>query len=181
MKNNPEERLKFIFNNVNEWLKFAEAKNGAILAFNGAAIFAILSYIKKIPVIINPLLIYLLLATFLISILVNLITFIPILNALFKSRIIKSNSLKKTKLNLVFYRDIAKLSNKDFLNKFYKTYYPAIKNENSSFEQDLSNQIVNNSIITYTKMLLFKISAVIEFLGIFTFIISMLIMWLKCH
>ncbi|AFZ25436.1 hypothetical protein Cylst_3281 [Cylindrospermum stagnale PCC 7417] len=32
--------LTAIFQNVNEWLKFAEAKNGILLAFSGAGITA---------------------------------------------------------------------------------------------------------------------------------------------
>ena len=32
-----------IFSNVNEWLKFAETKNGALIAFNSACIFGVLT------------------------------------------------------------------------------------------------------------------------------------------
>ncbi len=181
MKINPEERLRFIFNNINDWLKFAEAKNGSILAFNGAAIFALLSFTKKSPSIISPLLIYLLLVTFVVCILLNLITFIPILNAFFSKKNKKKQPLNFNKMNLLFYGDIAKLSSKDYLNRFYLTYYSDTKNNNSNFEKDLSNQIVNNSIITFTKMKFFKISVVVEFIGIFTFVISMLITLLICH
>ncbi|MBD2527699.1 hypothetical protein [Nostoc sp. FACHB-133] len=31
-------KLLEIFKNINEWLKFAEAKNGILLAFSGAAL-----------------------------------------------------------------------------------------------------------------------------------------------
>jgi len=36
-----EERLRYILSTVNEWLKFAEAKNGALLAVDAAIIFGI--------------------------------------------------------------------------------------------------------------------------------------------
>ncbi|MFM6153624.1 MAG: hypothetical protein ACKPE3_11590, partial [Sphaerospermopsis kisseleviana] len=45
-------KLMAIFQNVNEWLKFAEAKNGILLAFSGAAITAsitILSTAQNLP------------------------------------------------------------------------------------------------------------------------------------
>ncbi|MCP4218773.1 MAG: hypothetical protein GY765_29345, partial [bacterium] len=50
-----EERLKSIFANVNDWLKFAEAKNAALVAFNSAIIFAVLSVfdqaaLQKFPI-----------------------------------------------------------------------------------------------------------------------------------
>ena len=35
------ENLKSIFNNINDWLKFAEAKNFGLLTLNGALIFGI--------------------------------------------------------------------------------------------------------------------------------------------
>jgi hypothetical protein len=37
------DKLVFIFQNVNEWLKFAEAKNAALLAFSGAGMTAALT------------------------------------------------------------------------------------------------------------------------------------------
>lgn len=176
MKNNPEVRLEFIFNNINNWLKFAEAKNGSILAFNGAAIFALLSFTKKIPNFITPLLIYILLVTFIVCVLLNLITFIPVLNAFFSKKNKKAMNSDIDKVNLLFYGDIAKLTNKDYLNRFYLTYYSNIQNPNSNFEIDLSNQIVNNSIITFTKLKFFKISVIVEFIGIFAFVLLLLVM-----
>ena len=122
MKINPEERLEFIFNNINNWLKFAEAKNGSILAFNGAAIFALLSITKKSPNIIAPTLIYLLLVTFIACVLLNLITFIPVLNALFSKKMKQKQILNLNEVNLLFYGDIAKLPSEDYLNRFYLTY-----------------------------------------------------------
>lgn len=38
-----EERLKFAFTNVNEWLRFAEAKNAAIIAVDGGLAIGILN------------------------------------------------------------------------------------------------------------------------------------------
>ena len=43
---NIEKKLNQIFVNVNEWLKFAEAKNGVLFAFNGAAVIGVLSLYK---------------------------------------------------------------------------------------------------------------------------------------
>ena len=36
-----EEKLEKISENINKWLSFAEAKNAAIIAFNGGAIFGL--------------------------------------------------------------------------------------------------------------------------------------------
>ena len=42
------EDLKFAFANVNDWLKFAEAKNGGLLALNVASIIGILQCNKDL-------------------------------------------------------------------------------------------------------------------------------------
>lgn len=43
-----EDKLKSIFENIKDWLKFAETKNGVIVAFNGSAIFQIFQIIEDI-------------------------------------------------------------------------------------------------------------------------------------
>ena len=40
--------IKFIFNTVNDWLRFAESKNGMLIAFDSAALWAILSFLKEV-------------------------------------------------------------------------------------------------------------------------------------
>ena len=47
---NMNKELLLIFSNINEWLRFAEAKNAMIIAFNGASIYGIV----KLPFKINP-------------------------------------------------------------------------------------------------------------------------------
>ena len=42
-----EDRLRYILSVVNEWLKFAEAKNGALLAVDVAIVFGILQLISN--------------------------------------------------------------------------------------------------------------------------------------
>jgi hypothetical protein len=40
------DRIKDIFDNVNEWLKFAEAKNGGLIVLNSGILFGTLSLYK---------------------------------------------------------------------------------------------------------------------------------------
>ncbi len=50
-----KEELNYIFGNVNEWLKFAEAKNAALIAFDSGLIAGAISLLmvdKPLPVII---------------------------------------------------------------------------------------------------------------------------------
>lgn len=61
-------KLIEIFQNVNEWLKFAEAKNGILLAFSIAGITATLSVLSTAQNIPNSLKIGLLLTTIFLAI-----------------------------------------------------------------------------------------------------------------
>lgn len=74
------EELKYIFTNINDWLKFAEAKHGALITFNVATIFGIFQIIEKLSdkeqfyqvAFISVI------ALLMASILVSLYSFIPI-------------------------------------------------------------------------------------------------------
>lgn len=69
-----ENNLEFIFNNINDWLKYAETKNGVLLTLLIAIIGVIVD--KDIPSQIK----FALMTTCIISILILLISFAPILN-----------------------------------------------------------------------------------------------------
>ena len=75
-----EEQLNSIFANVNEWLKFAEAKNFGLMTLNAGVIFGIsqISH-EKTSLIIN-LCYYLIIPFASISFLVSLISVFPILS-----------------------------------------------------------------------------------------------------
>lgn len=68
-----------IFQNVNEWLKFAEAKNGILLAFSGAAITATITILSTAQSLPNSLKVGLLLTTIILCIcaLVCSLSFLP--------------------------------------------------------------------------------------------------------
>lgn len=38
-----EERLKYVLSLINEWIRFSEAKNGALLAVDAAFLFGVLA------------------------------------------------------------------------------------------------------------------------------------------
>jgi len=61
-------KLLAIFQNVNDWLKFAEAKNGVLLAFSGAAITATVTLLATAEKFPNSLRIGLLITTILLCI-----------------------------------------------------------------------------------------------------------------
>jgi hypothetical protein len=104
--------LKDIFENVNNWLKFAEAKNATLIAGNGLLIFGVLKTIHELK-IDNYLLwyIYFCLALFSLSLVIALISFIPKV----KIPTFLLNSNIETNDNLLFYGHILKYNEKTLL------------------------------------------------------------------
>ena len=75
-------KLIAIFQNVNDWLKFAEAKNAALLAFSGTAMTAMLTVLVTAQYLPNALKIGLLIAVGLLNIctLLCAVSFLPKVN-----------------------------------------------------------------------------------------------------
>lgn len=157
--NDVETKLLRIFDLVNDWLRFAEAKNGALLAFCSAAIFGLL----KFPgdwVVITPsfkaglavVVVFLLLA-----ILISIWSFLPQTTRLEIILWPAADERKETD-NLIFFGDICKYSAEDLFDRLCDRY--SAPNEHShqqrQYLQDLANQVVVNSKITMRKFRLFQ-------------------------
>lgn len=177
-----EEQLNSIFANVNEWLKFAEAKNFGLMTLNAGVIFGIsqISH-EKTSLIIN-LCYYLIIPFASISFLVSLISVFPILSKIdrqiknrndefvdnmvrnfiktFSNWIDKEGQIK----NINFYGYLSSLKLKDFEKEFLSKVKSEIKF--SDYEKDISTQILYNSRITHLKYQLFKIAAFFFLCGI---------------
>ncbi len=133
-------KRKNIFENVNFWLQFSEAKNGALLAFNGVILFSTLnlySDYKKLPNFDIIVLLFLLFIT--VSIIITIISFFP--NT-------KIGQLKKDK-NVIFWKTIASFSSSD-------EYAKALETEINEIDHHVEDEIFINSKITESKYKLFK-------------------------
>ena len=148
------ETLEKIFNNVNNWLHFAEAKNAALVAFNIATISAIseFDFLKSINVLFYSMLISILVSTF-----ISLASFSPIVNKL---------ALKKEfsgPPNLLLFSYIASLSNSDeYLKELYEKYWNAPETNATQIEKDFCFEIHTNSKIAIRKYSYFKASVIID-------------------
>lgn len=146
--------LKDIFENVNNWLKFAEAKNATLVAGNGLLIFGILKTIHEVDINIYLLYyIYFCLILFSLSLVISLISFIPKV----KIPTFLLNSDIETSDNLLFYGHILKYNEKTLLEKLE----PMIKEEEETskeFRTMYAQQIIINSKIARNKFQLFDIA-----------------------
>jgi len=134
-------KTKDIFNNVNIWLQFAEVKNGALLTFNAAIIFATLNlYESFYKLHYFRYIVFLFLTLILISLIINLLSFLP-------SN--KTGSRKND--NVIFW---ASISNFDSI----ESYSSELNKEQKSDEIDkhIEDEIYINSKITTAKYKKFK-------------------------
>jgi hypothetical protein len=155
-----EETLKTIFANINDWLRFAEAKNGAIIAVNGAAIFGILKSLtedKDLKVLVCFILLLLI-----ISICVIIYSFIPQLVGLKNYSKLSQEEFDKNKkeLNSLFFGSLVNLTSVQFLDLI--SYKSAKEQEEiKGIHVDYANQIIINSEIAMTKFLLFRVASIL--------------------
>lgn len=159
-----EDKLRTIFDNVNDWLKFAESKNAVLIIFNGGAIYGILNLYSNLKAEdLNyfrlPLIIYTALTV--LAMLILLISFLPQT----KLRWLFSFEKKNGKENLLFYAHIARYDEASYLNAICK-YSGKEEASFSEYEKALANQIINNSIITLKKYYYFKVSLITTILAI---------------
>lgn len=152
-----------IENNISEWLKFAEAKNIALITFNSAGIWFTLDKLSDSKFLIPEI--------FLTSILICLISstllcFVSLFSAstenkfinLFINFVLKSYPMKKSrKDNLLYFLDIIKYSPEEYLDNIIQNL-PKDEQFVSKILMFQSNQITALSKIATTKYLLFNYS-----------------------
>ena len=163
--NSMKEKLEYTFSNVNEWLKYSEAKSGVLLTLNGAVLMVFISIMKDTSGSLKNSLNWGLFPTFTISLIILLISFLPIRDKFFKRKHDLSN-ITLENINLIYFGDLRKLTVPTYLNLLYQSYKKEIPESFEKTENDLAQQILNNSAIAYRKLSLFTISAYIDFLGV---------------
>jgi len=159
-----EAKLTTIFENTNDWLKFAEAKSASLIALNGLAVFGILRVIKDIQLSdVMTVYVYAAIAQISLSALISLASLIPSLEMpwLFKKQSPNPSD------NILYFEHIAKHSEESYLAALSK----ACEVNDRSFtpyERMLADQIITNSVIARRKFKLFKASLWLLVSGIAT-------------
>lgn len=149
--------LKYIFANINEWLKFAEAKHGGLIVLNVALVVGILSSYPSISHCIFKPSILLGMVCFGISIFLSLLSQFPVTQNIFHNIKVINNP------NLYFFGHICHFDKDAFVNH--------LKTADSSFvsnklDEDLINQILVNARITQAKYSFFKFASYSTAFGI---------------
>jgi hypothetical protein len=182
------EKLYVIFQNVNDWLKFAEAKNAVLVAFAGTGMTATLTLLATVQNMPNSLRFGLLVATALLCAcsFICTLSFLPKTN-LEKLLWLKNNSFQAMKPqaddNLYYFGHLRKydtITLLDSLNQYYLNNSSPLNSSYSKEAQDLAAQIVINSSIAFRKYQLFTCASFLLIVAISTvpfFILSSLIIF----
>lgn len=151
------ENLYEIFLNVNEWLKFAEAKHSGLIVLNSGLVLGLAAIFKDVHKKLNKHLLFIASFCFTLSISISLISFFPSLN-----HIEPRHEIKRLD-NFYYFGSICNIDTKcfeDHLSEIDKSYTL------TKFDRDMIGQIIVNSNITNSKMQLFKLALGFCFGGI---------------
>jgi len=163
--------LKEIFDNTNNWLKFAEAKHAVLIGFLGAGLWGILNLVEY-PCSWNIFFkIYLIwsVSMFVISSIISLISFFPILYPLRRTKV--SN---KKNLNPIYFKDLASMEPKELINQMNLNNYAS-----GNINLKLAEQIIINSRIALYKHKLFIVAMWFILLGLIPPITILTLIFLK--
>lgn len=162
-----EEQLQKIFTNVNDWLKFAEAKNFGFLTLSGALVFGFTQIDFCDNNIIGIAGDYVFIPIALFSFLISLISLFPILSKIQKidkanKQISKLSNWIDNEIifeNIHYYGYLKTITETEFEGKFLSKI--GSTDAFTEYETELSTQILHNSRITWFKYQFFKIAAFI--------------------
>lgn len=163
--------LKDLYKDITEWIKFAEAKNAALLTFNGVLLFGILKVVESNNSLITSLskVLYISSAILILNIGYILFSFLPLLNHSKKIQNIQSNTSESNE-NLIFYGDLYKLTPDIFLNKVKTKYNLTDTTNERPYFKDLSTQIITLSFLAVRKYKIFR-NAVCITMGVLILIV----------
>jgi hypothetical protein len=148
--------LKYIFSNINDWLKFAEAKHGGLLVLNAGLVVGILSSYSNIQPFISKPTILIGVICFGISVFLSIVSQFPVTQHLFYNK----KEIKNP--NLYYYQHLSHFDNQTFIDEFKKidnTFSP------TKLDTDLINQILINARITTAKYGYFKFASYLTAFG----------------
>lgn len=138
---------------VNDWIKYAEAKNAANIAFCSASIFAIARVVLSNPTLSSYAHAYgyIVILFLALSLVLSLVSFIPKL----KTPWIKIGEREKHD-NLLYFGHACKYSGSKYLDKLYSGN--SSKSKDYNIEVMYCDQIVANSKVAYIKFSQFDLA-----------------------
>ena len=147
-----EQQFKDIFNNVNQWLHFAEAKNVAVTTLDIALLAVYADYIKKVSQNLMWLVFCLSELALIVSLCIAIYSFFP------KSYLHNAyNSTNSRNVNPLYYKDIASWEAVSYAQFILSRYYGRVPSQTPEIIFiDYAEEIVTNARIAVRKNILFR-------------------------
>lgn len=162
------DELRETLESVNDWLKFAEAKNAVVVAASGFALWASLRLTVSTETGCYASMYFAVLSAFLLAGFVTaLLSFLPILNYTW----IAPKPGKLANGNLLYFGHLATLSKKQVLDAYIKAT-EAREADVKEIHGMVAEQIIVNSRIAVTKYAMFESAIKILLVGVLTPLIA---------
>lgn len=176
MSKNRIDLLENTLKQIVDWLKFAEAKNGALVALGCATIFGVLrlysstiientfttSYVASFTIFVAT------------AIVISLTSFIPRITPPFWIKMPE----KKQEDNPFFFGHACKYSKIKYLELFNQ-YTESGSNNEYNLEVALCDQIVNNSRVSFIKYRMFSAAVYLFLAGVLTPFGALVLYWVR--
>ena len=174
-----KEELLEIFENVNNWLRFAEAKNGVLIALNGGALIGIATNLEKFSGFSSDIKLagYYFVGCLIIGLILSLWSFLPS-SKIYWEETSNFNNVNPDSLSLIFFRHIRRFEHKDYLKRLYHAKGVALPDPLPPLEVDFSHQITQNSRTTWLKYQIFFWAISITLSGLIIPIPFIIIRWI---
>lgn len=156
--------LNNLYEKAVDWLKYAESKNAVLIAFNGTLIAGI-SFFDFMNSSLSFKTLFqmkeLMVAILLLSVMISMISFIPVLSK------IKFKKTIKKPTNIFFFKSISNMTTKELIKTLNERY--DLKIEAIQINTDLADQVIINCELTVRKLQLFTFAIYID---LFVFFIA---------
>lgn len=155
-----KDRIDFYEKNlerVNYWLQFAEAKNAAMIAFVVAMLAVIYSFFSNIIMLVILSLVYV------IALIISTLSMFPKGNM---NTNIRDGDYVEEKDNYLYWKDIAKYSKTDYIEKVNKQFFDNNSSETTSRQEFmLAEEIITNARIAKYKYYMFELATKVVIVG----------------
>jgi hypothetical protein len=148
--------LKYLFSNINDWLKFAEAKHAGLIVLNAGLVIGILSSYTNIQQFIFKPTVLIGMICFGVSVFISIISQFPVTENIFY------NKKDIASPNLYFFGHLAHLDSEQFISIYRQIDTSFIP---TKFDTDLINQVLVNARIAQSKYTLFKFGSYLTAFG----------------
>ena len=174
-----EEKIYRINENIQEALRFAEAKNAALITFNGAALYVLIEGREVLPSFAQEFF-HILAIVLIIGITLSIIAFLPNMNPAKKqiTKVTIDEWNERKKFSIFYFGHIRKFGNEEFLAKIYSHYGEKLTEPINKAELDLATQTIIISRITRHKYVFFSIAGHLTLIALIIPIPILALYWL---